>query len=224
MDILFWLNERTRFIRGFYQTAHRPFAETIARGQSASTPVGAAGPLGFDESSAYIEWAEAKDALDVLGLVCGTMLANSLKVYFRAWEKELRIEVPDKQRKRIFARGYLKGYQIVFEDRLGSRWSKCPADLDLIEQIILARNRDQHPDDITRIIPKHSQRDVERFGAPRLVDAFGRAYVEDFADIPNLTPAVSISANLIGSAISAVEVLARWMDEELRTTNPVGMG
>ena len=87
----------------------------------------------------------------ILGRTCLSMLSPSLELYFWTWEKDFSaVTWKSGERKReIKKKGFLQVYRNCFEKMLGISWDHCPADLEIIEQITLVRNRDQHPDEIT---------------------------------------------------------------------------
>ncbi len=150
MGILFLLKKRTKFIRYFYETAAGPFRETKRKIEVGEAPFDNP-PYGEDGEPPYPEeWMEAEEGLEVLGRTCLSMLSPSLKLYFETWESELGVRCGKGARKRAFKRGFLRGYQECLGEVLRLSWDGCPAGLALVEQITLARNRDQHPDDTGR--------------------------------------------------------------------------
>ena len=215
MDVLFWYKERTGFIRSFYEQASAPFDERIAKIQAGELPFEP--PYGdSDEPPYYVEWEEAKESLEVLGQTCVSMLSASLKLYFLTWEKELGVRMSGRERKRAFKHGFLSGYKAYFGTLVGVSWGECPADFELVEQVVLARNAVQHPADITRLRPVHPSRDLRKRRTPFFIDDFGREYTEgDFAEISWLNPAVSVSGGQLLAAVEETESLAEWLEPHL---------
>ena len=75
-------------------------------------------------------------------------------------------------------------------------WSVCPADLDVIEQIILAKNRDQHPEQITTMRVKHGTADLKKHPRPVFMSESDRDLLDDLDDRESeiaywLSPSVS---------------------------------
>lgn len=62
--------------------------------------------------------------------------------------------------------GIVGGYRACLTSRADIDWSQCPADLEIIEQVVLARNRDQHPESITSVRVTHTEKDRQRFPRP----------------------------------------------------------
>lgn len=105
MDVLYYLRKRTHFIWYFYQNSAAPFLEIKRKIEAEEAPfeirlcVDMGEPALFD-SPPYVEsrepafleeWIEADEAVAVLGRCCLTMVSSSLRLYFRTWEKEIRV-------------------------------------------------------------------------------------------------------------------------------------
>lgn len=217
MDVLFFFKERTRFIRYFYEVAGEPFRETKRKIEADEPPFDNP-PYSEDAEPPYLEeWMEADEGLEVLGRTCLSMLSPSLQLYFRTWERELGVRWEEGERERAFRNGFLKGYQKCFGELLGLSWDECPADLDLIEQITLARNRDQHPEHITSMRVDHARKDLAKHPHPFFVSEIERKMYLDreMQGTFWMTPAVHVSREALCTAIEEVEKLAAWLDERI---------
>ena len=179
MDVLYFFKERTRFLRYFYDSAAAPFLETMRKIEAGEARFDSP-PYREDGEPPYLdEWVEASEAVEVLGRSCLSMLSASLHLYFRTWEEELPICWEDGERKRAFRNGYLDGYQICFEAVLEQSWEDCPAHLALAEQITLARNRHQHPDEIVTMRVSHAWADLSKYPRPFFTSDFDRARLNE---------------------------------------------
>lgn len=219
MDILFFLKERTKFIRFYYDTAEKPFGDTIAKIEAGEAP--------FDEPSEskdidgeppfMEEWSEANLALNILGRTCVSMLSSTLQLYFKTWETELRIQWEPEERKKAFKTGFVQGYKVCFGDVLKLSWADCPADFELLEQVVLARNRDQHPDRITSMGVKHSKSDWEKRAHLHFLNEPAKIMATDpeMAAIAWLIPEVHVSREALFAAIAQVEALAEWLEPQM---------
>lgn len=217
MDVLFFLKERTKFIRYFYDTAGQPFRESIRKIEAGEDPFDNPAYSEDGEPPYLEEWMEAHEALEVLGRNCISMLSPSLQLYFRTWESELRIRWNEKERKLAFKGGFLRGYQACFGKAVGLTWEECPADLELIEQITLARNRDQHPGDITSMRVDHAQKELEKYPHPFFVSEIERKMNAD-PDVEGgflVAPSVHVSPEALFTAVEEVEKLAEWFEERM---------
>jgi hypothetical protein len=149
MDFVHFLRERLTFIRAFYCRSSAPFRETMSAVEEGRPPFDEP-PYCEDGEPAFLtEWMDTQVSLDVLGRTCVSMLSASLELYFKARETGLRFDWPEATRKKAFKKGRVRGYRAYFEAALGVSWEQSGVDLDLLEQIVLARNSDQHPDDLT---------------------------------------------------------------------------
>ena len=217
MDVLFFLKERTRFTRYFYETAGEPFRETIRRIEADEPPFDNP-PYSEDGEPPYLEeWMQAEEGLEVLGRTCLSMLSPSLQLYFKTWERELGIRWEEGERERAFRKGFLRGYQICFGEVLGLSWDECPANLDLIEQIALGRNRDQHPEHISSMRVNHARKDLEKHPHPFFVSETERRMYADpeMEGTFLMSPSVHVSHEALFTAIEEVEKLTEWLEEPM---------
>ena len=205
------------FIRHFYETAEQPFRETMRKIEAGEPPFDNS-PYSEDGEPPYLEeWLQAEEELDVLGRNCLSMLSPSLQLYFATWERELQIEWENGERDRAFKKGYLRGYQICFGEVLDLSWDECPADLNLIEQIALGRNRDQHPEEIFTMRVTHARKDLEKHPHPFFVSEIERRMYTD-SDMEGrflMSPSVHVSGEALFTAIEEVEKLADWLEEPM---------
>ena len=213
MNVLFFFEERTRFIRYFYENAMTAFQETMRKIETQEAPFDDPPHSEGDEPPYLKDREDASDAVDVLGTVCITMLYTSLKLYFRSWEEKLGIRWARGERERAFKKGDLRGYRVCFEEVLGQSWSDCPANLELIEQIVLARNRTQHPEDITTMQVSHSKADLRKYPRPVFTSELEWRCLE-YAEGKYLgNPTVHVSSDDIHAAITETEKLVSWLEE-----------
>lgn len=217
MDVLFFLKERTKFIRYFYETAGEPFRETKRKIEVGDAPFDNA-PYSEDGEPPYLEeWMEAEEGLEVLGRSCLSLLSASLKLYFETWESELGVRCEKGARKRAFKRGFLRGYQECLGEVLRLSWDGCPAGLALVEQITLARNRDQHPDDIGSLRVSYRRKDLAKHPHPFFVSEVELNTRHSFGiQAPFwMTPDVNVRRDALFTAIEEVEKLAEWLEERM---------
>ena len=94
------------------------------------------------------EWLQADAQIEVIGRAGASLLSEALKQFFVNLERRtLQGDRPcSKACRNAFEDGFLAGYRACFADAFGIDWAECPADLAVVEQVILARNRAQHND------------------------------------------------------------------------------
>lgn len=140
------------------------------------------------------------------------MLAASLSLFLRDWEKQLGLSCKSLH-KGMFSSGLLHGYRKCFETVSGVNWDDCPTNIELIEQIILARNRDQHPEDIWTLGVNHSEKDRERYPSPFFLEDEERSLLNQAGkDAPWMSARLYVSGEKLEEAICAVEALAVWLE------------
>ncbi len=141
------------------------------------------------------------------------MLAGSLSLFFRYWQRQLGLscQALDKD---MFKNGLLPGYRKCFESLSVANWDACPANLELIEQIVLARNRDQHPEDIWTLGVNHSEKDRERYPSPFFIEDEERSLLDGTGeDAPWMSARLYLSGEKLEQAIREVEALAVWLED-----------
>jgi len=156
MDIEYFLKSRTAFIRYFYENAVRPFIEIKTAIENEEEPF--VPPYSEDAEPPFLEeWMEAETGIETIGHACISMLSSSLHLFLKAWVGRLEREHGMKFDAN-FKKGWFNGYKEIFE-KLELPLSDCGADLDVIEQTTLTRNRVQHPEELTMLRVTHSKKD-----------------------------------------------------------------
>ncbi|NYH26249.1 AbiU2 domain-containing protein [Paraburkholderia bryophila] len=215
MNVLFFLNNRVEFIRKFYETGSMPFREIIRKIEAEEDPF--VPPYSEHSEPAYMdEWNAATASLGVLGRNCVSMLSESLKLYFKTWEHQLGLSCVETHAK-AFRQGFVNGYRVSFGDTLALKWDTCPADFAILEQIVLARNADQHSGSITSMRATHSESDREKHPKLFFADEAEKALMRDRDGAQSwwMDPTVHVSSEGLEIANQQVEKLAEWLDIEI---------
>jgi hypothetical protein len=218
MNLLNFLKDRTAFLRHFYNVASAPFVETKDKIKRGETPFEPHFAKYEDEPPFTTEWIEAEECLKVLGRVCVSMLSASLKLYLAGWRDQLAIELSESDKKILKKHGPFRGHKWIFGEKLGIQWADCPADFPILEQIFLARNRDQHPDRITTQSVGHHRSDLEKYAEPFfLSDTDRKLLAEDpeFAGNPLFSFSVHVTGEKLLAAIKEVDAFAEWLEPRL---------
>ena len=88
MDVLYFLRERTRFIRLVFDNATAPFSSIVQKIENEETPFEP--PYREDGEPPFLaEWMEAEEGLQVVGRMCISMLSATLQLYFKTWKTNL---------------------------------------------------------------------------------------------------------------------------------------
>ena len=217
MDIEYFLKSRTSFIRYFYEQAVRSFNEIKIAIENKEEPY--IPPYSEDGEPPFIEeWMDAEQGVEIVGHACISMLSSSLYLFLKSWVNRLEKEHGMKFNANFKKRGWFNGYKQIFNE-LQLPLSQCGADLDIVEQITLARNRVQHPEKLTKMVVDHSGSDLKRF--PKLFFANETELKMTIHDTDGsaiwwLRPSVKSTKEKIFAAIDQVEALCSWLGEEYR--------
>jgi len=206
MDIEAFLNERIKFAKFFHQQGTRPFIEIMGLIEKEKPPYE---PV-YDESGEpqfICEWLEARDGLESIGLATLSMLSSSLQLYMNEWLN--RVERPSAPFNRKGSGGWYKSLKRCMQKE-GVNFNSCPADLDAVEQLVLARNRTQHVEDITSNTVSHRAKELAQFQSPLFVDPTDIALTSNWF----WQPRVYAGAQQVESITASLIKLCEWLESE----------
>jgi len=214
LDLAFFIKERLKFATYFFENASKPFVELISAIEKEEPPFV---PV-YDESGEpqYLqEWQDARTGLESVGLTALSMVASSLQLFLNDWVRYRLESRGDSQYKRKHRKGWFHAYRKILEE-VGLDLTACPANLELIEQAVLARNRGQHPDVLTMLQTTHSKSDLEKYPNPYFVTETDQRVIEqDNGELSWwLSPNVYVDESKLSTVISEVEKLCEWLEEE----------
>lgn len=216
MDVEFFLSERSKFIRAFYDDAIEPFVERIRLIENEEPPF--VPPFSEDGEPAFlVEWLDADAGIELVGRTCVSMLSDSLKLYFCEWEHQLGIRCQERCKKQFKEKGFLHGFRACFQRYMLIDWKDGPFDLDVLEQVILARNDAQHPTEISSLSVGHrgAVRDDRR--SLFFVREAERDLIPEKGSLgwSIMSPKIHVTRETLFKAIDQVEFLARWLEPQL---------
>nr|WP_145546456.1 hypothetical protein [Variovorax boronicumulans] len=213
MDVYVFLKERIELIRHFYDAASAPFVDT-KRCIEGSLPPYDNPP--YDESGEpafLVEWLRADVEHELVGRSAVSMLSDALKQAFVNWEQKTWAEQPCADCfKKAFKSGFVAGYVACFTEGFDLDWSSCPADLDVLKQVVLARNSAQHADLVLDHL-SHDEKSLRSHPRPFFVrpeDEGANASLSPF-----LSPTIHISKEKLYEAIEHVDRLGIWLQQEI---------
>lgn len=227
MEVLFFLQRRTKFIRAFYEEASFPFTERKRKIKAGEYPFEPPYSECYDPPF-FKEWEEADESLDVLGQMCISMLSSSLQLYFKESVNEFHrryngeslakagIGRPE-DNKAAFKAGWINGYRRYFRDQLAIDWTKAPSNLTLLEEIVLARNRAQHPECITTIQIRQSGRDTSKYPLSFFADEIEmKLFDSDQAQDELVRPCrLNVTKERLLSAVDEADRFCSWLEDAL---------
>jgi hypothetical protein len=201
------LKDKINFIRFFYETAITPFEEIKQLIENQEEPY-IPKTIRYDDEPEFLkEWSDADAGLDITSHACISMLSSTLHLILKKWFeiliKQHQMDIDFNFKKNGWFKEYLR--QLI---EIGFSKSNCLADLEILEQIILARNRVQHPDDLISIQVSHSDNDLKKYPCPFFI-----------SDGYWFRPMVAASKNKIEEAILNVEAFSEWLESEYYRIN-----
>lgn len=216
MDLEYFLKERTKFVRYFYENAARPFERTIKLIEEEKEPF--VPPYSEGGAPAFFtEWLEARDALVSVGLAAVSMLSSSLQLFLSSWTD--RIDYGKTKLKRTDKKkGWLNAYKKIMVN-YDINLSDCPANWELIEQVVLVRNLTQHPDNLTALSISYSKNYIEKYPSPYFISEKDRLRLEQNEQEISwwMMPNVHIDQLKIEELSQEIEKLCSWLEAEYLT-------
>lgn len=213
MDVYFFLKQRTSLIRHFYDAASAPFVETKRCIQHALPPFDNPPYDDSGEPAFLSEWLQADVEHELVGRAAVSMLSEALKQFFvtlerRAWA------VPRcaKDCRKAFESGFIAGYVECFTEGFELDWSTCPADLDVLKQVVLARNRAQHSHLVLDHLT-HDEKSLQTYPRPFFVRPEDEGIGPAATSFLSLT--IHISREKLLESIDHAEQLAFWLQKKL---------
>lgn len=214
MDVNFFLKERTRFIRDFYNQGVAPFCDVQNRIESKAAPFDNP-PYSEDGEPAFLtEWLDAETGADLLSQTCVSLLSDTLKLYFSTLQAEIGFAFD--QGDKAFKRGFVAAYREALGDIFETDWSDCPVRFAVIEQVVLARNLSQHGGHLTSFHRSHDASTLRQHPQPFFASPEeAQAWEDSGGQNSFLTPSVKITRERLFEAIAEVETLGDWLDARL---------
>jgi hypothetical protein len=214
MNVRYFLGKRLTFLRQLYSTSCAPYIELKRAIEAEEEPYT---PKYYDDSGEpqYLnEWLEADESIQVLGRACISMLASALHLYFKEWHRIIGMPV-DESLKPYFKKSWLEGYKAYFEKYANVPFNKCSVSLTLLEELVLVRNRVQHPESIAIEWSNYTESDLKKISHPFFIDEEESKVSEGSEE--GLTewltpPTIRVTEAKFEDAIRAVEEFASWLE------------
>ena len=220
MDVRFFLNRRLGFIRQLYGTASAPYVERKRKIEDEEEPF--VPPYSEDGEPAFFEeWLEADESLHVLAYSCVSMLAAALHLYLETWVRQSGVPVDESLKKSVFKKGgWLAGYKAHFAERFAIDFQAGPAKLEILEEVILARNRIEHPSSIISNTTQYVDTDLKKLRHPFFIDEREAALLADADEDEKAwfsPPTLHVTDEQLFAAVAEVERFAEWFEAEIET-------
>lgn len=213
MDVAFFLNMRTEFIRSYYDTARAPFLDRMQRITDGAPPYDDVPDSEDPEPPFLQEWSDADLGLQVLGRSCISMLSDSLKLYFETLRtRVIGFKFTKEAEQALKRNGFVPTYRDALAEILDTDWTDCPVDFAVIEQVVLTRNRSQHGEHLASLYVTHDDKTLEKHPRP----FFATPEESDGLLSGFLSPAVKVTRENLFEATYEAERLARWVESRGR--------
>ncbi|MGB9121403.1 MAG: hypothetical protein WCE73_12340, partial [Candidatus Angelobacter sp.] len=137
-----FLEQKLKFLHGFYETTTQSFREIRRKIEAQEDPYVPVWDGEPDGAPPFLdEWMDATEGLRVQEQLCLNLLQRSLREFLVNTIQEHR-EYPKSQP----AKGgnWFENYQEWFKDGCGIDWTQAGVDLSRIEELSFARNCVQH--------------------------------------------------------------------------------
>ncbi|MBU6481542.1 MAG: hypothetical protein KGS09_13470, partial [Nitrospirae bacterium] len=219
MDVRYFLSRRIGFIRQFYATASEPYIDRKRKIEAEEEPF--VPPYSEDGDPPFLEeWIEADESLHLLAYSCISMLATALHLYLETWVKQSGIAVAESLKKSVFNKhGWFAGYKTHFAQYFDVAFDAAPTNLKMLEEVVLARNRIQHPSSITSNRTEYANSDLKKLRHPFFVDERESALLADADEEREpwiIPPTLHITEAQLVVAVSEVERFAEWFETAIR--------
>ncbi len=214
MDVRHFLEQRLLFVSQLYTNSAASFVEKKRMIEAEEAPY--VPPYSEDDGEPpfLAEWLEAEASLQVLGHACVSMLSASFHLYFKATERQLRVSA-GKKYKSIFKRGWFHGYKAYFRGEFNVVFEDSQCNLDLLEELVIARNRVQHPESITSHSTHYSEGDLKRLHSPIFIDPRDSELFSEQEEGERswlMPPAIHVTPEKFLSAVSEVRRFTEWLE------------
>jgi hypothetical protein len=221
MDVSWFFQQRVAFIRQLYAGACAPHVERQRKIEAGEPPFDE--PPFFDDGEPPFleEFLEARDSADVLGHACLCMLSSALQAYLHTCDVLYRTSrgLDEEVRKKLFRKkGWVHGYDTIFTNEPGVRFSDGPVPVPFLEEIVLTRNAIQHQLAVTSNRPNHPEHKGRR-ARPLFANEDELRTLSHFDTDPKswlMPPTVHVDAEKLTAALDA----ATWFDEALMAKVP----
>lgn len=178
-------------------------------------------PYSEDAEPPFLEeWIEADDSLHVIAYSCISMLAAALHLYLETWVSESRIPVDETLKKSFKKIGWFPGYQTHYSQRFAIDFETCPENLGLLEEVVLARNRFEHPPSISSLRTQYADTDLKKMPHPFFVDEREATLFTDAEEGEKawfIPPTLHVTETQLLTAITVVEGFVKWFESEIES-------
>ncbi len=138
------------------------------------------------------------------------------KLYFESLRARV-LFVEFKNKEKAFKNGFVAAYKNYLERHLDIDWDSEGIDFSLIEQVVLARNRSNHPDWLQDVQPDHDLRTLRKYPQPFFATKDEIEVFDQTSDSGRfaMLPSVHVSKEKLVLSIREIEKMANLIDRKL---------
>ncbi len=208
MDFLYMLNRKLDFVQFFHSTAARSFLAEMEKIEKHEPPYDQFDPEDGDPPFVD-EWIEFSDGLRLLGYQTLSTVSVVLQEYLAAATHQLGLGDPPKR----LGRAVFERFRDLTFEKTGLDIGSLGADMSLIEEMFLARNRIQHIGDIGTNWVYQDEEYARKFPKAEFAE---RSWIEDQVVVegPPLTAPLQVTHEKIERAITEVRKLCEAIERE----------
>jgi hypothetical protein len=218
VDAVYFLKKRTSFIRFYYDESAKSFRDIQQKIELGHPPFDDP-PYSEDSEPAFLEqWFDADTGIAVLGHSCVSILSETLKLYFQNLRSRvIRFRFTKELETVAKNQGFVAAYKAALGHILETDWTDCTASFDVIEQVVLARNRSQHGGDLTSFHVTHEGTTLRKHPRPLFASEEESQTWAAYGGEENsiFGPAIKVTRENLFAAIQETEKLADWIDGRL---------
>jgi hypothetical protein len=217
MNVGFFLKQRTLFIRFFFEESARPFRKIQSKIELEQPPFDNP-PYSEDPEPPYVQqWSNAALGMEVLGKVCVSMLADTLKLYLNALKDSIGFRFDEEEISVCNKGGFVAAFRMALGEILDTDWADCPVNFDIIEQVVLARNDHAHGGQLSSFHVPHNSKSLRKHRRPFFANERELQLWKELGGSERslFRPGIEVGREALLAAIGEVEKLADWIGPRL---------
>ena len=218
MDAAYFLKRRIEFVRFFFTEGQAAFDRIRLNIEEGKPPYDNPECSEDPEPPFLEEWMTAQTALQIVGQTSVSLLSDALKLYFRTMQSRV---IGFSFSKEAEASAKKKGWVALYRDTFGlifdTDWRDCPADFDIIEQVVLARNNSQHGNDLTSHRVVLDPKTLDRHPKPWFASEEEVTTWKEYGSEPSsfFAPELQVTQERLFAAADHIQMLADWIDARM---------
>ena len=218
MDAGYFLKRRTEFVRFFFTEGQAAFDRVLQNIEEGNPPYDNPEYSEDPEPAFLEEWMTARTALQIVGQTSVSLLSDALKLYFHTMQSRvIGFTISKEAEATVRKKGWVALYRDAFGLIFDTDWRDCPADFNIIEQVVLARNNSQHGNELTSHRIVLDPKTLDRHPQPWFASEEEVAAWKEHGGGPSsfFAPELQVTRQSLFTAADHIEMLADWIDARM---------